>query len=111
MKTRAAGWDTCMTIKYQIRNDRNPELFETCQANTASNDSRKRAEDIDGGIQPLGQLVIGATRSVEPGNLFIKYAEDGIWRITVLEFVEQWMGTEIFLGLLLVSFNGIVEDG
>jgi len=48
---------------------------------------------------------------VEPGNLFVKYAEDGIWRITVLEFVEKWMGTEIVLGLLLVSFDGIVEDG
>jgi hypothetical protein len=48
---------------------------------------------------------------VEPGNLFIKYAEDGIGRITVLEFVEQWMGTEIFLAPLLVSFDGIIEDG
>jgi len=83
----------------------------TCQANTASNDSRKRAEDIDGGIQPLGQLVIGTTRLVEPGNLFIKCFEDGIWRMTVLEFVEERMGTEIFLCLLLISFDGIVEDG
>ena len=41
----------------------------------------------------------------------MKYAEDSIWRITVLEFVEQGMGTEVFLGLLLVSFDGIVEDG
>jgi len=100
-----------MPIKYQIRNNFNPEVFGTCQANTASNDSRKRAEDIDGGIEPLDQFVIGATRSVEPGNLFIEYAEDGIWRITVLEFVEQRMGTEIILSLLLVSFDGIVEDG
>ncbi len=43
--------------------------------------------------------------------MFIEYAEDGIWGITVLEFVEQRMGTEIFLSLLLVSFDGIVEDG
>ena len=111
MKITAAGWDTCMTTKYQFRNDCSPELFGTCQANTASNDSRKRAEDVDGGVQPFGQLVIGITRLVETGNLFIKYAEDGIWRITVLEFVEQRMGTEIFLGLLLVSFDGVVEDG
>jgi len=48
---------------------------------------------------------------VEPGNLFVKYAEDGIWRITVLEFVEKRMGREIFLGFLLVSLDGIVEDG
>jgi len=48
---------------------------------------------------------------VEPGNLFIKYSEDGIWRITVLEFVEKGMEAEIFLGLRLVSFDGIVEDG
>ena len=88
MKITAAGWDTCTPIKYQIRNDFDPELFGTCQANTASNDSRKRAEDIDGGIQPLGQFVIGTTRLVEPGNLLIKHPEDGIWRITVLEFVE-----------------------
>src|SRR5579863_5697003 len=100
-----------MRINYQIRNDFNHELFGTCQADTASNDSRKRAEDIHGGIEPLGHCVIGTTRSVEPGNLAIKYAEDGIWRITVLEFVEQRMGTEIFLGLLLVSFDSIVEDG
>ena len=69
-------------------NDFYPEFFGTCQANTASDDSRKRAEDIDGGIQPLGQVVIGITRLVEPGNLFVKYFEDGIRRITVLEFVE-----------------------
>jgi len=50
-------------------------------------------------------------RLVEPGNLFIKYIEDSIWRITVLEFVEERMGTEIFLCLLLVSFDSTVEDG
>ena len=111
MKITAAGCDTCMPIKYQTRNDLNPELFRTCQAITASIDPGKRAEDIDGGIQPLAQFVVDATRLVEPGNLFIKYAEDGIWRITVLEFVEERMGTEIFLGLLLESFNRIVEDG
>ena len=88
MKITAAGCDTCKTIKYQIRNDINPEVFGTCQANTASNDSRKRAEDIDSGIQPFGQFVIGAMRLVEPRNLLIKQSEDGIWRITVLEFVE-----------------------
>ena len=88
VKIPAAGWDTCAPMKYQTRNDFSPGPFGTCQANAISNDSRKRAEDIDGGIQPPGQLIIGATRSVEPGNLLIKYAEDGIWRITVLEFVE-----------------------
>ena len=67
-----------------MRNDFNPELFGTCQADAASDDSRKRTEDIDGGIQPPGQLGIGTTRLVEPGNLFIKYAEDGIWGTTVL---------------------------
>ena len=100
-----------MPTKYQIRNDFHTEGFGTCQANTASNDSRKRAEDIDGGIEPLRQFIIGTTRLVEPGNLLIKYAEDGIWGSTALEFVEQRMGTEIFLCLLLVSFDGIVEDG
>jgi hypothetical protein len=98
-------------IKYQIRNDFNPEVFETCHANTTSNDSRKGAEDIDGGIEPLCQFVIGTRRLVEPGNLFIEYAEDSIWRIAVLESAEQWMGAEIFLSLLLVRFDGIVEDG
>jgi hypothetical protein len=111
VKITAAGWDTCMPIKYQIRNNFKPEDFGTCQADTASDDSGKRAEDIDGGAEPLCQIVVGTTRSVEPGNLFIEYVEDGIWRIAVLEFVEQRMGTEIFLSLLLVSFDGIVEDG
>ena len=110
-KITAAGWDTWTPIKYQIRIDFDSEPFGTCQANTASNDSRKRAEDIDDGIQPLGHFVIGATRLVEPGVLFVKYVEDGIWRSTVLEFVEERMGTEISLGLRLVSFDGIVEDG
>jgi len=111
VKITAAGWDTCMPINYQIRNDFIPELFGTYQADTASNDSRKRAEDIDGGSEPLRQFVIGTMRLVETGNLFVKYAEDGMWGITVLEFVEQWMGTEIFLSLLLVSFDGVVKDG
>ena len=88
VKITAAGWNTCTPIKYQIRNNFNPELFETCQASTASNDTRKCAEDIDGGIQPLRQFVIGTARLVELGNLLIKHAEDGIWRMTVLEFVE-----------------------
>ena len=88
MKMTPAGWDACVTIKYQILNNLTPDLIGTCQANTASDDPRKRAEDIDSGIQPLGQFVIGTTRLVELGNLLIKYAEDGIWRITVLEFVE-----------------------
>ena len=100
-----------MSIKYQIRNDFIPEPFGTCQTNTASNDARKRAEDIDGGIQPLRQFVIGTTRLVEPGNLLIECAEDGIWRMTGLEFVEQWMRTEILLCLLLVSSDGVIKDG
>jgi len=111
VKITAAGCDTCMSIKYQIRNDFIPELLGTCQANTASNDSRKRTEDIDSGIEPLCQFVIGPTRLVETGNLFVEYAENGIGRIAVLEFVEEWMGAEIFLGLLLVSFDGVVKDG
>ena len=92
-------------------NDLNPELFGTCQADTASDDSRKRAEDIDGGIQPLCQSVIGGTRLVEPRNLLVKYTEDGAWRITGLELLEERMGAEVFLCLLLVSFDGTVEDG
>ena len=31
--------------------------------------------------------------------------------MTVLEFVEQRMGPEIFIGLLLISLDGIVENG
>ena len=89
----------------------NPEPSGTCQANSTSNDSRKCAEDIYGGIQPFSQLIVGTTRVVEPGNLFIKYAEDSIWRVTILECVEKRVGAEIFLGLLLVSFDSIVEDG
>ena len=100
-----------MPINHQIRNIFNSEHFGTHQANTTSDDSRKRAEDIDGGIEPFCQFCIGIMRLVEPGNLFIEYAEDGTRGMTVLEFVEQRMGAEIFLGLLLVSFDGIVEDG
>ena len=111
MKIAAAGCDTCKSIKYQIRDELIPEISGTCQTNTASDDSRKREQDIDSGIQPLGQFVIGTTRLVEDRNLFIKYFEDGIWGMTVLEFVEQRVGTEIFLGLLFVGFDGIVEDG
>ena len=87
-KITAAGWDTCMPINHQIRDNFNPEFFETHQANTTSDDSRKRAEDIDGGIEPLCQLCIGFTRLVEPGNLLIEYTQDVMWRMTVLEFVE-----------------------
>ena len=86
------------------------EISGTCQTNTTSDDSRKREQDIDRGIQPPDQFVIGTTRLVEVGNLFVKYFEDGIWRMTVLESVEQRVGTEIFLGLLFVGFDGIVED-
>ena len=110
VKMAEAGWETCKSIKYQIRNEFNHVIFETCQTNTASDDSRKREQDIDRGIQPLRQFVIGTTRLVEVGNLFVKYFDDGIWGMTVLEFVEQRMGTEIFLGLLFVGFDGIVED-
>ena len=77
-----------MPINHQIRDDFGPEHFGTYQADTTSDDSRKRAEHTDGGIEPLCQLCIGITRLVEPGNLFIKYAQDGIRRMTVLEFVE-----------------------
>jgi hypothetical protein len=82
------GWDTCVTIKYQIRKDFCPDVFRTCQANTASDDSRKRAEDIDSGIEPLGHFVIGTTRLVKSGNLLVKKSEDGVWGMTVLEFNE-----------------------
>ena len=91
-------------------NDSNPEHFRTCQTNTAPDDSRKRAEDIDSGIQPLCRFVIGGTRLVEPRNLLVKYTENGVWRMTGLEFVEERMGAEIFFRLL-VSFDGTVEYG
>ena len=111
VKITAAGWDTYLKVKISDPNDFNPELLWTYQTNTASNDSRKCAEDIDCGIQPLCQFVISGTRLVESGNLFVKYTEDGVWRMTGLEFVEERMGAEIFLCLLLVSFDGAVEYG
>ena len=111
VKITAAGWDTCMKIKYQTRTTLTLSTFGTCQANTTSNDSRKRAEDIDGGIQPLCQLVIGGTRLVEPGNLLVKYTEDGVWRMTGLKFVEERMRAEILFDFLLVSIDGVVEYG
>ena len=100
-----------MKIKYQTRTTLTLSTFGTCQANTTSNDSRKRVEDIDCGIQPLCQFVIGGTRLVEPGNLFVKYTEDGVWRMTGLKFVEERMRAEILFGLLLVSIDGVVEYG
>ena len=42
--------------------------------------------------------------------LLLKYDENGAGRLAGLELGREWMGKKIALGLLLVGFQGVIEN-
>ena len=83
---------------------------ETYQADATRNSGRKRAEDVHGWAQPLGQSFITTVRFVEFSNLILKDGEDGGSGIAVLQLGGKRMGEKVLLGLLLVGLQGVLED-
>ena len=83
---------------------------ETYQTDSTGNGGRKRAEDIHGWAQPLGQSFITTVRFVEFSNLILKDGEDGGSGIAVLQLGGKRMGEKVLLGLLLIGLERSLKD-
>ena len=75
-----AGGNTCVQqhVRWQIpKRDLN---FSFYQPNCVTEGFREFAQDVDGGIQPLRQLVVCALRFIEHLDLGSEHGSDGIRR-------------------------------
>ena len=84
----------------------------TYQAHTVPDGRGKCDEDFDRRIKPLCQLVviIVASRLIERRYFLPKRVEDGVGRVAIFELGKEWMGSEVFPGLLPINLQGIIED-
>ena len=83
---------------------------ETYQTDSTGNGGRKRAEDIHGWAQPLGQPLIAAVRFIKLSNLILKDGEYCGNRVAVPQLGGKRMGEKVLLGLLLVGLQRSLED-
>ena len=58
---------------------------ETYQTDATGDSGRKCVEDVHGWAQPLGQPLVAAVRVVKLLNLIVKYGEDGVNRVAILQ--------------------------
>ena len=73
------------------------------QTDATRNSGRKRAEDVHGWAQPLGQPLVATVSFVEFSNSILKDSEYGGSRVAVLQLGAKRMGEEVLLCLLLVG--------
>ena len=83
---------------------------ETNQTDATGNSGRKCVKDVHGWAQPLGQSLVTTVRFVKCSNLILKYGEDGISRVAILQLGGKWMRQKVLLGLFLVGLDRGLED-
>src|SRR6266702_508458 len=83
----------------------------TYRANTLAKGDRECVEDIYCGVKPPGESLIAALRLIEFVGFPLKYGEDSSRRMAVFNLLCEWVGGKFFSGLLLVLFQGLIEDG
>jgi hypothetical protein len=83
----------------------------TDQASNLAKGCRKRVDDIDGWVKPLGQPVIAAPRSVQFVSFPFKYGEDSFRRIAAFYLSREWVGSKVLPGLLLYSSRALSKIG
>ena len=72
--------------------------------------SRERVENIHSWIEPLSESLIAALRFIQLSGFRFKYGEDGFGRSAALYFRSEWVGSQVFPGLLLILLEGLYED-
>ena len=80
------------------------------QARALAKSGRERGEDIHGWTEPLSESLIAALRLIEFVSFPLKYGEDGFGRIAAFDLSSDWVGSQVFAGLLLILFHGFFED-
>ena len=63
---------------------------------------RERVEYIHSWIEPLCESLVAALRLIQFSGFPFKYGEDGFGRSTAVYFSREWVGCEVFSGLLLI---------
>jgi hypothetical protein len=87
-------------------------VAEAHQNSALENYGRERAEDIQGWIEPLSESLIrvAAPRSIRFVDFPFKYGEDGFRRVAACYLNSEWVGSQVFAGLVLILFQGLFED-
>ena len=71
--------------------------------------SRERAEDIHGWIEPLGESLVAVLALIQFIGYPLEYGEDSFGRITAIYLSSEWVGSQVFTGLLPILFQGFFE--
>lgn len=71
--------------------------------------SRERAEDIHGWIEPLGESLVAVLALIRFIGYPLEYGEDSFGRITAIYLSSEWVGSQVFTGLLPILFQGFFE--
>ncbi len=82
----------------------------TYRANTLAKGDGECVEDIYCGVKPLGESLIAALRLIEFVGFPLKYGKDGFRRVAALNLLCECVASKFFSGLLLVLFQGLIED-
>ena len=82
----------------------------TDRANTRAKGGRECVKDIHSWREPLRESLVAALRLIELAGFPLKYGEDSFWSIAASNLLCEWVGGEFFSSLLLVLFQGLIED-
>jgi hypothetical protein len=82
----------------------------THRTNALAEGGGQRADDIHGWLKPLDESLIAALRLIELVGFLLKYGEYSLRRITGFYLLCEWVGGKILSGLLVVLFEGLIED-
>ena len=72
------------------------------RANAFAKGGRERVEDIHSWVEPLCESFIVGPRLIQFFGFPFKYGEDGFRRSAAIYFSSEWVGREVFSGLLLI---------
>ena len=83
----------------------------TYETDAVGDDGRKRAQDTHRWGQPLCHSLIATMRVVKLLNLVLKHGNNGTSSVARLQLGGKRVSEKVFLGLLLVGFQGSIENG
>ena len=86
-------------------------MIKIYQADALPQRCRKGEEDVDGGIQPLGQPLINTPRLFKLLDLVLKDSQNGGRRVAGVQLDGKWMREKVVFRIFLVRLQGSVEDG
>ena len=96
-----------MNVREQTSNEAGTVVHQACDL---AKRGRECAENIHGWIEPLGESLVVALTFIQFIGYLLKYGEDSFGRrIAAIYLSSEWVGSQVFTGLLPILFQGFFE--